>query len=476
MFCGRGIRQTTGVLGRLLAEPARPKSIRENPRAHWFAVAAVCVGAFMGQLDASIVTVAFPAIRSDLRASLGTVEWVGLGYLLTLVVLVTPAGRLSDVVGRKLVYGYGFAVFTAASGGCALAPGLGWLIAARVVQAAGAAMLQANSVALIATSVPNRQLARALGVQGAAQAVGLALGPSTGGLLVGLGGWRLIFCLNLPVGPLAILATRYLIPRSRQLSAPEPVDWPGVGLLGLGLAAMLLALSAHPARLAVATGAAAAVLLAAFGWWQRRVAQPLVPLRLLASPALAAGLLGYLVLFGTLFAVPLWLVGHGGTPGRTGVTLSVLPLLLAAVAPMSSRLAHRSSGTAVAVAGLLLAGLALAGLALAGLALVGLALAASPPTGIGTGLALVGPLGVLGAGLGLFNPTNNAAVMRAAPASQAGLASGLLNMARGLGTALGIAVTGRVYQAGGLPATALTLAGVALGAAVLAGRSRTRGQ
>jgi hypothetical protein len=273
------------------------------------------------------------------------------------------------------------------------------------------------------------------------------------------------------VGVLAILATRYLIPRSRQLSAPEPVDWPGVGLLGLGLAALLLALSAHPVRLALVVGAAAAVLLAAFGWWQRRAARPLVPLRLLASPGLAAGLLGYLVLFGTLFAVPLWLVRHGSTPGRTGLTLSVLPLLLAAVAPMSSRLARRSSGTTVAVAGLLLAGLALVALAL-----VGLVVAASPPAGIGTGLALVGPLGVLGTGLGLFNPTNNAAVMRAAPASQAGLASGLLNMARGLGTALGIAVTGGIYQAGGLPAAALTLAGVALGAAVLAGRSRTRGQ
>ena len=447
------------VWDRLLAEPARPVALREHPRAYWLAVAAVCLGAFMGQLDASIVTVAYSAIRADLRANLGAVEWVGLAYLLVLIALVVPVGRLSDIVGHKLVYGYGFAVFTAASAGCALAPGLGALVGARAVQAVGAAMLQANSVALIRNSVPRSELTRALGVQGAAQAVGLALGPSLGGLLVGLGGWRLIFYLNVPVGVLAIPAARYLLPRSRQRAAPAPVDWPGIGLLGLGIAALLLALSGYPAGHQVPLGAAAAGLLAAFGGWQRRAVRPLVPPRLLVHPGLTAGLLGYLVLFGTLFAVSLWLVGPGGNPAQAGLTLSVLPLLLATVAPLAGRLARRWSTPAVAVTGLLLAGFALIGLGLVSV------LRAGPPVAV--------PLGVLGAGLGLFTPANNAAVMRAAPASQTGLTSGLLNMSRGLGTALGIAITGGVYQAGGLPAAALTLAGIAFGASALAARSPT---
>jgi len=133
----------------LLTEPRRPAVIRENPRGPWFAVGSVCVGAFMGQLDASIVTLAFPALGREFHTGLAAVEWASLAYLLTLVGLLAAAGRLSDVLGRKLIYLYGFVVFTAASAACGLAPTLGLLVLFRVVQAAGAAMLQANSVAIL---------------------------------------------------------------------------------------------------------------------------------------------------------------------------------------------------------------------------------------------------------------------------------------------------------------------------------------
>src|SRR5690348_2535088 len=112
----------------LLTEPRRPAVVREHPRAPWFAVGAVCVGAFMGQLDASIVTLAFPALGREFHAGLAAVEWVSLAYLLTLVGLLAAAGRLSDMLGRKLVYLYGFVVFTAASAACGLAPTLGLLV------------------------------------------------------------------------------------------------------------------------------------------------------------------------------------------------------------------------------------------------------------------------------------------------------------------------------------------------------------
>jgi len=140
----------------LAREPARPAVIREHRLAPWFAVGAVCFGAFMGQLDASIVTVAFPALQHQFGAGLAAVQWVSLAYLLALTALLVPAGRWSDRVGRKLTYLYGFVVFAGASAACGLAPSLGMLIALRVVQAAGAAMLQANSVALVVTSVPGR--------------------------------------------------------------------------------------------------------------------------------------------------------------------------------------------------------------------------------------------------------------------------------------------------------------------------------
>ena len=169
----------------LLTEPRRPAAIRESPRAHWYVVGTVCVGAFMGQLDASIVTLALPRLGRDLHASVGAVEWVALAYLLVLVATVATVGRIADAVGRKLLYVYGFGVFTAGSVLCGLAPTLAVLIAARVLQAVGAAMLQANSVALIAEAMPRPLLGRGIGVQGTAQALGLALGPVVGGSAVG---------------------------------------------------------------------------------------------------------------------------------------------------------------------------------------------------------------------------------------------------------------------------------------------------
>ena len=181
------------VMVTLLREPARPAVIREHPLAPWFAVATVCFGAFMGQLDASVVTVAFPALQRQFGTGLAATQWVSLAYLLVLTALLVPAGRWSDRAGRKLLYLYGFVVFSAASAACGLAPSLGVLIALRLVQAAGAALLQANSVALVVTSVPARTRRAALGVQAAAQAVGLACGPGCrrragrdGGLALGV--------------------------------------------------------------------------------------------------------------------------------------------------------------------------------------------------------------------------------------------------------------------------------------------------
>src|SRR5580704_16161972 len=194
--------------------------VREHRMAPWLAVATVCFGAFMGQLDASIVTVAFPALQHQFGAGLAAVQWVSLGYLLALTALLVPVGRWSDRVGRKLMYLYGFVIFGCASAGCGLAPSLAVLIGLRVVQAAGAAMLQANSVALVVISVPARTLRAALGVQAAAQAVGLACGPVVGGVLVGTVGWRWVFLINVPVGLLAVVAGWYLLPRTKRTGEP----------------------------------------------------------------------------------------------------------------------------------------------------------------------------------------------------------------------------------------------------------------
>jgi MFS family permease len=318
----------------LLREPARPAVIREHRLAPWFAVGTVCFGAFMGQLDASIVTVAFPALQHQFGAGLAAVQWVSLAYLLALTALLVPAGRWSDRAGRKLTYLYGFVVFAGASAACGLAPSLGMLIALRVVQAAGAAMLQANSVALVVTSVSGRMRRAALGVQAAAQAVGLASGPVTGGVLVAAVGWRWVFLLNVPVGLVAVAAGWYLLPRTRRLAGREGADPGGMILLAVAAITGMLAVSSlsglgMPAWAVAACAAVAVLAAAALPWQERRSPAPLLDLCALAAggtaPALGGALCAYLVLFGPLVLFPQVVTARGGSALAAGLLLTSLP-------------------------------------------------------------------------------------------------------------------------------------------------------
>ena len=438
-----GVLPDVGDRPRWLVEPARPGWIRAHPRSYRFAVATVCVGAFMGQLDASIVTLALPDLQRSFHAGLGAVAWVGLAYLVTLVGLVTALGRLADSVGRKLLYTYGFLVFIAGSALCALAPSLGALDGFRVLQAVGAAMLQANSVAIIYLVVPADRLGRGVGAQGAAQALGLALGPAVGGLLIAMGGWRLIFWVNVPVGLVGAGLGWVFLPRSRDLRPRSRFDWWGVALLAMAVAAVLWVVSFGNAygwtSAPIALGAATAlVLLIALAGREYRFAHPLIPPALLGRLSLAAGLasglLCYLVMFGTLFVVPFFLErGIGLSSGLTGAVVSAMPVTLALSAPFGGRWAdHVGAGAVTAV-----------GMVVAGASLLGLAVAARSAGTVAVGLA------VEGVGLGLFTPANNAAIMAAGSRPEAGLVGGLLNMTRGIGTALGLAVTSLVLGLAG---------------------------
>ena len=441
---------------RLLVEPRRPLAIRNRPSAPWLVVATVSIGAFLGQLDASIVTLALPTLQQHFHASLAAVEWVALSYLLMLVATVTAVGRLSDMVGRKLLYTYGFAVFTLASIGCGLAPNLGVLIGCRVVQAVGAAMLQANSVALIATAIPRSSLGRAIGIQGGAQAVGLALGPSVGGLLIGVAGWRWIFFLNGPVGLIGMTLAWFLLPRSRNLAPRTAFDWAGLALFGPAVVAFLLALNiagstglTHPMPLLLL--AASAGIAALFVWREQRTHAPMIDLdlfrRLDFTAGIAAGLLSYLVLFGVLFVVPFFLEhAQHLSPTRAGLELGVLPVALGLVAPFAGRARDLIGPRLPTVAGMLLTA-----------ALLGcLALEARDRT------VVVVLLAGIGVGLGAFTPANNAAIMAAVPAHHSGMAGGVLNLTRGMGTSLGVAATGLVLglrnaQQAGAPENAVLI-------------------
>ncbi len=454
---------------RFLTEPARPDWLRRRADAHWYALAAVCIGAFMGQLDASIVTVAFPTLQKVFHASVGSVTWVGLSYLVVLVAGVTAVGRLADMVGRKLLYTYGFIVFVIGSGLCALAPTLLSLDACRVLQGIGAAMLQANSVAIIYLAMPTQRVGRALGIQGAAQALGLALGPTVGGLLLAAGGWRLIFLVNIPAGIIGIAAAWVLLPRSRELQVRSPFDIRGLALFVPTVMSTLVAVSmgGHWGWTSPWCGALYVMAIvggATFVAHERRSRAPMLDLSLLRtrrfSSGVASGLLSYVVLFGTMLAVPYFLErGRLLHPGQAGLVLSALPVALGCVAPFAGKLSERIGPRPLTTAGMALSAtfLALAG------------------TTQPAGWLLVVELALVGVGFGLFVPANNAAIMQAAPRTQAGMASGVVNMTRGLGTALGLAVMGIVFGAvapGGHSAatarSAFEVAGVLLAAVAVA--------
>jgi EmrB/QacA subfamily drug resistance transporter len=422
-----------------LLEPARPRRIAASPWAVALAVATVCIGAFMGQLDTSIVSVALPRMSSDFHAGVGAVEWVSLSYVLTLVALVVPIGSWADTVGRKSLYLAGFGVFAGASAACAFAPDLAVLCGFRVVQAVGAALMQANSVALIAAIAPRAKLGRMVGMQAAAQAIGLATGPALGGLLLSAGGWRLLFLVNVPAGIVGLATGAVLLPRSRDLAPTRRIDPRGIAMfvlvVGLALMAMSLASQAGQTKAAGFVAMTAILLGAATVRHQRHAAEPLVQRVVLDAPGLrrrlAAALCGYAVLFGTLVVVPLFLTQvHHLAPTAVGLLVAPLPVGIGIAAPIAGRLADQVP-TRVARSGLLLTIIALLGLA-----------ALRPTTAV-----LVILLGMVGLGLGCFTPANNRSLMIAAPPGTSGAVAGLLNMTRGLGTAVGTGIAVLTFAA-----------------------------
>ncbi|HEY6782562.1 MAG TPA: MFS transporter [Candidatus Dormibacteraeota bacterium] len=450
------------VSRRMVTEPPRPARIRALHAAPWLAVGTVCVGAFMGQLDASIVATALPVIRTNLHASIAAVEWVVLIYVLVLAGTVAAVGKVADRVGRKLLYTYGFGIFVAGSAACALAPSLGLLVLARFVQAIGAVMLQANSYALIRDVLPASRLGTGLGVQGAAQAVGLSVGPALGGALTALGGWRLIFLVNIPIGLIGLALGWLFLPRSTHRDPESRIDPAGTLMLAAIPAAPLAALSfaaqsGTPWWIEPALIGLSAILVLGAVARQRRAPGSVVDATLLRNRTFVAGviaaLLASMVLFGCLVAVPFFLERslHVG-PATVGLELSALPVSLAVVAPLGGAMRDRIGPRVPTGAGMLLTAL--------GMALLAISATRTDVT--------VVALAIAGAGMGLFVAANNAATMSAAPPHRAGTAGGLLNMARGIGVALGVALPSLVFASGrGFTSVAVLLLGAAILAAVI---------
>jgi EmrB/QacA subfamily drug resistance transporter len=450
-----------------------PDEYTPDPR-RWRALSVTLTAGFMSLLDVSIVAVALPSMREGLGASPAAIQWVVSGYALTFGLALVPAGRLGDAVGRRTMFLAALAGFVVCSAAAGAAQTVGMLVAARLAQGVAAGALAPQNSALIQQLFRGAERGRAFGFFGATVGISTAAGPVVGGLILALaggpGGWRWIFFVNVPLGVLALVLAARLLPRGTPGKRGH-VDVAGVALLGGGVLALMLPLvqaeSGGLSRLwwLFLVGA---VLLAAFGWWERRVVghggDPLLDPRLITqTPGYASG-----VALGTVYFIGfsgIWLVfalffqvGLGYSPLQSGLAVTPFALGSALTALVGGRLVERY--------GRLLTVLGLSGVVL-GLSVTALVLWRAPGS---AGWGVAAPLLLAGLGGGLVVAPNITMTLRCVPVAMAGSAGGALQTAQRIGAAVGTAALAGLFYAvlaatGGDQPVAVS---VALGGAVAA--------
>jgi EmrB/QacA subfamily drug resistance transporter len=430
-----------------------------QPRAvSWAPLAVILSGTFVFVLDFFIVNVALPAIQHGLAASPAAIEWVVAGYALTSAALLVTGGRLGDVYGRRKIFCAGVAGFTLASALCALAPGAGFLVAARLAQGVAAAMMAPNVLSILGTTYAGPARVKAISAYGMVMGIAAAGGQLLGGLLItaNLGGlgWRVLFWVNVPIGLATLAAARRYVPESRAPRAPGSpagtaarLDLPGAALLTAALVAIVLPLldgraDGWPAW-SLACLAAGPVLLAAFTAHLRRTArrggQPLLDPAIFTVRTFRAGLACQLLFWcqqaSSYLLLALYLQdGRGLSPVASGGMFAMLAagyLLTSLRAPaLTMRFGRRVVAT---------------GAVLAGLGDLALVLAVSGAGGSWPVAALLPGLFLLGAGQGLCITPLTTTVLAHADATRAGSVSGALSTAQQVGNSIGVAVSGVIF-------------------------------
>jgi MFS family permease len=416
---------------------------RKNAATSRWVLASLALCTLLPSLGTSIANIALPTLAQAFAASFQQVQWVVLAYLLASTTLMVSVGRLGDLVGHRRLLCSGIALFTAASCLCGVAPGLAWLIAARAVQGLGAAIMMTLAMAFVGQAVPKARTGRALGLLGTMSAVGTALGPSLGGVLIAGFGWPAIFVACVAPGLVAFVLARRCLPAGgvAHASAHGGFDWPGALLMALALAAYALAMTlghGHFGRLNVGLLALAAIVAGLFVRVEARAASPLIQLAHLRDRALGASLatstLVSTVMMATLVVGPFYLARALALDTRLiGAVMTAGPVMSALAGMPAGRLVDRFGTLRTTLA------------ALAGMAL-GCALLCTAPAALGIAGYLV-PIAVVTAHYALFQAANNTAVMAGVAPDRRGVVSGLLNLARNLGLVTGASLMGAVFAA-----------------------------
>ncbi len=412
-----------------------------HPGWKWFILSTVLLGATMSALDVSIVNVAMPTLKSTFGVSMAVIEWIAMAYMLTLTIFLPLFGRLADIYGRSKLYNIGFVVFSVGSLLCGMSATAAFMIISRVIQGIGAGLLQANSVALITDAFPAKERGKAIGIQGAVQAILMSIGPFVGGILIATVGWRAIFYVNIPIGILGTLAALFILPPNQKVEKKEKVDYLGTVFFASGLSFIVLAFNegvklgwgSHTIMMYFLSGV---VLLTLFIITELRVEYPLIDLKLFRNATFLlgnlTGMLSYYVLFAVMFMMPFYLEKVlGCSVVLTGSLLTPLLLALAVVAPLSGHISDKYGPRIMTTSGMLIS-------ALSCFALMFMGVSVRLPM-------LVGVLILLGLGMGLFTTPNNSAIMGSAPKDKLGVAGGVLNMMRSLGLIFGVNISGVIF-------------------------------
>ena len=430
--------------------------IFSEERRKWWTLAAVAFGLFMIMLDNTVVNVALPAIQEDLAADLSQLQWIVTGYALSFAALMLIGGKLADAYGRRLIFVVGIVVFTAASLWCGLADSGELLIAARVIQGVGAALMNPATLSIIAATFPPRERGMAIGIWAGVSALALAIGPLVGGLLTEHLSWHWIFFVNVPVGVVAIAASFLLITESKD-ETHESLDLPGLAASGLGLFALTYGLIEAngygwtSARI-VGSFVVAAVALAAFIVIERRRRSPMLDLSLFRSGtytgANVAMLLVALSMFGVFFFVSLYMQNVlGYSAVQAGAAFLPMTLIVILVAPIAGKASDRFGSRWLMTVGMVLLGVQLLYLSQLGTD--------------ATFWSLLPGFVVGGLGMSMTMTPTAAAATRAVPVHKAGVGSAVLNAMRQVGGSVGIALMGAIvaHEARGRPSLGGFMAG-----------------
>jgi EmrB/QacA subfamily drug resistance transporter len=418
------------------------ESIFAEETRKWWTLAAVAFGLFMIMLDNTVVNVALPSIQRDLGTDLSELQWIVTGYALTFAALMLVGGKAADAYGRRLVFVIGIAVFTLASLWCGLADSGNMLIAARVVQGAGAALMNPATLSIIAATFPPRQRGTAIGIWAGVSALALAIGPLVGGLLTEHLSWHWIFYVNIPVGVLGIVASFVFIDESRD-ETHERLDIPGLFTSGLGLFALTYGLIeantyGWGSGRIVGSFVVAAVSLAAFVWLERTQRAPMLPLDLFRSGTYTGAnvvvLLVALAMFGVFFFVSLYMQNIlGYSAVQAGAAFLPMTILIILIAPIAGRTSDR-----VGSRWLMTIGMALLAVQLVYFSQLGQD---------ATFWSLLPAMLVGGVGMSLTMTPSAAAATRSVPVDKAGVGSAVLNAFRQVGGSVGIALMGAIVAA-----------------------------